>query len=191
MKLLYVAVAALFVFKPIMAADVYFPKGSVSDFEQTWYAEFLSAMKEPVLTLPTGDKDYFAFRILYLPTWGRPVVLRVERRSGIAMRRAVILSGDGGYDPGEIKAEQRADVTKSEFAALLEGLRKSGFWELPLKDDVIGTDGSQLIVEVVQAGRHAVLVRWTPEADTAKRGLSALVAFYMRLFHETGLWEKK
>ena len=101
-----------------------------------------------------------------------------------------MLSGDGGY-LGEIKEEKRADITKSEFVALLEDIRKSGFWELSPNDDVAGADGSRLIIGAIQDGRHVIFVRWTPEHDTADRGLSGLVAFYTRLFQETGLGKEK
>ena len=66
---------------------------------------------------------------------GRHYRLRIERKGGTTERRAVMLSGDGGY-LGEIKEEKRADITKSEFVALLEDIRKSGFWELSPDDDV-------------------------------------------------------
>ena len=79
MKLVYFVAIALLAIrpavaadKPAFAADTYyhlFPKGPLSHFEHRWYATHLSAMKEPVLALSAGDKDYFAFRILYSPTW--------------------------------------------------------------------------------------------------------------------------
>ena len=130
MKLVYFVAIALLAMGPAFAADTYyhlFPKGTLSHFEHRWYATHLSAMKEPVLALPAGDKDYFAFRILYSPTWGRPIALRIERKGGTTERRAMMLSGDGGYDLGEIKEEKRADIAKSEFVALLEDIPKERF----------------------------------------------------------------
>lgn len=170
----------------VLGADVYFPKGAVSDFEQTWYAKHLSAMKEPVLVPKGDDRSYFAFRVLYLPTWGRPVSVRIEKNGASIIRRAVMLSGDGGYDPGKIKEEKRSELTTTDFAAFLGELEKSGFWKLSPKDDVMGTDGRKLIIEAIQNGKHKVLVRWTPEYDTAKRGLEELAHFYGRLFQEAG-----
>ena len=87
---------------------------------------------------------------------------------------------------GRIKEEKRADIAKSEFVALLEDIPKERFLGLSPDDDVRGADGSRLIIEAVQDGRHVTFVRWTPEHDTANRGLSGL-AIYTRLFQETRL----
>jgi hypothetical protein len=175
----------------LFGTDTYFPKNTVSDFEQTWYAKHLSAMKEPVLVSRGDDKSHFAFRVLYLPTWGRPVAVRIEKTGEKIVRRSVILSGDGGYDPGRVKDEKESAITATEFATLLAEIRKSGFWELSPKDEVIGCDGSQLILEAIQDRKHVVFVRWTPEHDTAKRGLTGLVSLYSRLFQEATFWTKK
>jgi len=73
MKALATLLVLLGVALRLAAADAYFPKDSISEFEQQWYGKHLSAMKEPALS-PTGKvSGYFAFRILYLPTWGRAV----------------------------------------------------------------------------------------------------------------------
>ena len=174
----------------LSGADAYFPKGSISDFEQEWYGKHLSAMKEPALS-PTGkDSGYFAFRILYLPTWGRPVAVRYEGKEGGFVRRSVMLSGDGGYDPGKIAAEKEVKIAKQEVADLIASLEKAGFWKMPQKDDVIGCDGSQLIIEVIKDGEHRVRVRWSPEYNTEKRGLSDLVALYKAQFQSAGFWKK-
>lgn len=191
MKLACLLTIAVFVTRALAGANTYFPKDAVSDFEQTWYAKHLSAMKEPVLVSRGDDKSQFAFRVLYLPTWGRPVAVRIEKTGETIVRRSVMLSGDGGYDPGKVKEEKRNAVTATDFAALLGEIRKSGFWDLSPKDEVMGFDGSQLIIEAIQDGKHVVLVRWTPEHDTAKRGLTGLVSLYTRLFQEESFWTKK
>jgi hypothetical protein len=191
MKLFSIFVAALLTTAPVLAANTYFPKDSVSDFEQTWYAKHLSAMEEPVLAPVPREKDYFAFRVLYLPTWGPPTAVRVERRGQVIRRRAVVLSGQGGYDPGHIKEDRRTVISTRDFESLLDELRKSGFWEANPKDDGIGFDGTQLIIEAVQGERHFTFVRWTPEHDTQKRGLTGIVAFYTSLFEMSGIWKKK
>ena len=170
----------------LIAAEPYYPKDSISDFEQEWYAKHLSAMQEPILTPRDKEKGYFAFRVLYLPTWGRPVAVRYEKKRKQFIRRSVMLSGKGGYDPGKIKKVEEIEVTKREIDDLLAALEKSGFWGMPQKDDVIGLDGSQLIIEAIKEGQHRVRVRWTPEHDTKKRHLTDLVKLYRDLFERAG-----
>ncbi|MDH7943694.1 hypothetical protein QGM61_07660 [Pseudohongiella sp. SYSU M77423] len=165
----------------------YFPIGSVSEFEQTWYASHLSAMEEPILQADE-DTEYFALRVLYLPTWGRPIAFRYELRNGTATRRAVILSGSGGYAPGTIRDEVSSDISSEDIAELLLALEDSGYWDLSDQDDVSGTDGSQLIIETVRSKEHRVFVRWTPEHEPSTRGLTKLVDFYKSEFTDFGFW---
>jgi hypothetical protein len=173
----------------LSGADAYFPKGSISDFEQEWYGKHLSAMKEPVLS-PTGKgSGYLAFRVLYLPTWDRPVAVRYEAKEGGFVRRSVMLSGAGGYAPGKIAAEKEVNIAKQEVADLIVSLEKAGFWKMSQKDGVIGLDGSQLIIETIKDGEYRVRVRWTPEHDAEKRGLSDLVALYKTQFQSVGFWK--
>ena len=115
--------------------------------------------------------------------------VRYEAKEGGFVRRSVMLSGDGGYDPGKITTEKEVKIAKQEVADLIVSLEKTGFWNMPQKDDVIGCDGSQLIVEVIRAGEHRVRVRWTPEHDMEKRGLSDLVALYKAEFQSAGFWK--
>lgn len=190
MKFVHLITYTLFTAASSFAVESYFPKNSVSNFEQGWYADHLSAMKEPILTSHEKDKSYFAFRVLYLPTWGRPVAVRIERSGNSIVRRAVILSGSGGYDPGIVKEEKSTPVTADEFTTILTEIQNSGFWELKPTDDVMGFDGSQLIIEAIHDGSHRVFVRWSPEHDTVKRGLEGIVSLYSQFFREAGFWKK-
>jgi hypothetical protein len=174
------------------AADTsYFPKDSISNFEQQWYGQQLAAMKEPVLSIGAKEKSYFVFRVLYLPTWGRPVAVRIEKKGGEIIRRVVLLSGDGGYDPGSIKEEKTERISDTEFSHFQSELEKSRFWTLAVKDDVRGADGSELIIEAIKDGKYVVFSRWTPEAETEKRGLTAVFTMTSRLFQDAGFWRKK
>lgn len=171
--------------KPIPA---YFPTGAVSDFEQGWYSSDLSAMKEPVLSAAGKPPGYFALRILLLPTWGPPVAVRYETDGTRGIYRSVMLSGEGGYDPGTFKAGRTVSLTQSEVAALRLLLDQSGYWSLPQKNDVDGMDGDELVMETIQNGEHRVLVRWTPSANAHERKLERLVSFYTSEFKKAGFW---
>jgi len=142
----------------VLGGEPFFPKGSVSDFEQGWYAKHLSAMKEPVLPAEDINPGKFALRVLYLPTWGRPVAFRYEARDGHFLRRFIMLSGDGGYDPGKIKSESTKEIGEDQIQAIFAALDQTGFWKLPVDDKVIGLDGSQLIVETIKDGKYQVRV---------------------------------
>ena len=174
--------------KPETGGLVYLPSSSVSDFEQEWYASHLFAMREPILSPFGKPADYFALRLLYLPTWGRPISFRYEVHGTQAVRRAVMLSGDGGYEPGRIKIDHTSSPTPQQIANLMSTLDESGYWDLAEKDDVMGFDGSQLVLETIRDGQHRVLVRWTPEYEPDARNLTKLVSLYAAEFKGDGFW---
>lgn len=173
------------------AGDRFFPIGSVSDFEQEWYGKHLSAMREPVLPHKNIPEDYFALRILYLPTWGPPVVVRYQSQEGKNIRRSVILSGQGGYAPGTIKAEAVDQISEEAIDSLIKSLKSAMIWQMEEDDGVIGLDGSQLIIETIRNKEYMVRTRWTPEHDTEARGLHDLVQIYRNEFQSSGFWEKE
>jgi len=172
------------------AAGDYFPKDSVSAFEQKWFGKHLTVMREPVIEPSSSPEGDFSFRILYLPTWGRPVSVRYWNNGTNYFRRSVMLSGDGGYDPGVIKKESQTEVYKQEVDQLMANLDKIQFWRIPTKDSVLGFDGSELIMEGVRGKEHKLVVRWSPDYQSKQRELETTVSFYKGLFQQLGLVEK-
>lgn len=168
---------------------LYFPPGTVSDFEQGWYAEQLLAMKEPVLPKAGKNDQYTVIRILYLPTFGPSVAVRYEANGEHLLMRSVQLSGMGGYEPGHIKTEKLSAISSLAMHNILVKLKETGFWSLPTQDGVKGCDGSELIIEAIQDGQYHIVTRWTPEVESTDRGLVKLVAFYTHEFETAGFWD--
>lgn len=167
----------------------YLPKGYVSDFYQYWFSKHLSAMGEPVLAPEGKDKDYFVFRMLYLPCFAEPVAVRFEKTGTKIIRKSIQLSGMGGYEPGDIKEEKLLEITDSEFARISEEIKRCSFETMTGDDGVFGYDGSLLVVECIKDGKYTLIVRWTPESETKKRGLCSVLALVSRLFQEAGFWK--
>ena len=190
MNALVGVLSVLFAITTSMAAGEYFPNGSVSGFEQEWYGKALRAMREPVLSQEHTNKTYFAFRILYLPTWGHPVCVRYWNDGTNFFRRSVMLSGAGGYEPGTIQKDSQVEVRKEEIEELFANLEKMRFWAVSPKDEIRGMDGSELILEGVREQKYKVVVHWTPDYQAKQRGLEAAVSFYQNLFERVGLLEK-
>ena len=114
------------------------PPGAVSDFEQEWYGKHLFAMEEPVLGAPRADaaRGVSELRVFVLPTFGHPAAARYTFDKTATERRAIKLCGAGGYAPGEIGIDNTTTLTPTESAALLASLDASGYWSMPVKDDV-------------------------------------------------------
>jgi hypothetical protein len=100
-----------------------------------------------------------------------------------------MLSGSGGYAPGDIKEERSEEISEAEFEVLRKAIERTGFWDLLPKDEVIGLDGSQLVIESIREGKHVVFVRWTPEHQSNERRLAELVSFYTEAFQNAGFWK--
>ena len=167
----------------------YFPPRSVDEFEAQWYGTHLNAMHEPALGAPRAQaaKGVSELRVLVLPTWGHPAAVRYTFDTSGTTRRAIKLCGAGGYEPGRIGIDRTTQLTATETSALLASLDASGYWSMPQEEDILGTDGTQVIVESVRDGNHRVRVRWTPDSDSAKRGLEAFVAFYTDALQRGGV----
>ena len=174
--------------------EQYFAKGllesdpQLDQLQRNWYGSMLAAMNEPVLTAIDKPPNYFALRILFLPTWGHPVVIRYEGHGTHGTYRAVELTGQGGYSPGHVRFSKSGKLSKQELANIKSALEDSGYWSLPQKDNVMGMDGSQLIIETVKSNKYRVFERWTPSSNAHSRGLEKLVALYTSQFEQFGLW---
>jgi hypothetical protein len=182
----------------------YFPKDSVSASEQYTFSNNLAVMREPVLTAEGKGKDYYALRILYVPSLvGFPIAVRIEKNGDQIIRRSVKLANrasSGTHEQvskrktsGNRKILEQKNETISTMALvnIQNELNNAGFDALPLHDDVRGLDGSEFLIERIENGKHTVFTRWTPEAGTARRKLIKIFALADRLFQEAGFWEKK
>jgi len=146
-----------------------------------WYGRHLAAMGEPSLYEARED-DVEAYRFIHLPTWGRPVVVRIEKRGSTVRMTHRILSGQGGYDPGELTTDTTTAATEAQLDSVRDAIDEADFWDLPVTAD-LGMDGEQWIIEAARDGRYHLVDRWTPAPDgdhaefvAACAALQALVA---------------
>lgn len=149
----------------------HFPTGALhpdspgaDDFANNWYSAQLEAMSEPVLKPTAGTRTY---RFTWLRTSSHPVAVRIVVTQERCMLYATELDGAGGHAPGKVfrrKTETLSPEQCDEFEQVIE---RSGFWRLPPRGDVEGSDGSEWIVEGV-ASRYYVVSRWTPESGPVR-----------------------
>ena len=83
----------------------YFAGTPLGSAQKSFLGDSLAAMDEPVLTDKGHSADYRALRVLYLPTWGRPVALRYEGEGPVIQRRAIGLEHAGASDANEREPE--------------------------------------------------------------------------------------
>lgn len=83
------------------------------------------------------------YRIMILPTWGNPIVVRVQRHGELYSLSARRLDGQGGYDPGKLAESKAIDLGADDSKSLAVLIQNLDFFQLPAEDHVRGFDGDQ------------------------------------------------
>jgi hypothetical protein len=160
----------------------------ISKFEAEWYGKSLERMKEPRLPGFIKDVNAEVYRVMILPTWGNPIVVRVRKRAEIYSLSARRLDGQGGYDPGKLVETTDVDLNADDSKALDALIQKLDFFNLATDDGGMGKDGDESIIEGVSSGRYHVVQRWCATSyDTEKRRLGAFVALVRFLLDKSNL----
>jgi hypothetical protein len=180
-----------------IADDSYFPIKTesggegVTAFESKWYGKSLERMREPRLPGLAKDVSAEVYRIMILPTWGKPIAVRVQRHGELYSLSARRLDGQGGYDPGKLVESKNSKLSAEDSKTLEQLIQKVSFFQLPSDDDVFGHDGDEWIIEGVSQGKYHVVVRWCADSyDPEKRKLTAFLALYKFLLDKSALSER-
>jgi hypothetical protein len=151
---------------------------SSHDFRARWYGKHLDAMQEsPLHTATAGPEVY---RLLFLPTFSPPHVVRLEYVADDWRATFKRSNGLGGYEAGSLEVESTRPLfiyEKKQFVALLEA---SEFWTMASFDETLGLDGSQAVIEGVRDGRYHVVDRWTPHGTPYARLVECLLQMTRR-----------
>lgn len=171
----YLGSAVRAICPPQQASDYFFPSGSLDanwneldDAKRTWYSSQLSAMHEQSLSCGAPIDGY---RFTWLRSFHPPVVIRIIARgdAGDHTLSALELSGNRDGDPGKQSKQLTKKLTNAQVAQLLRSLKEEQFWELPGREDLLGADGAQWIVEAQKGGKYHVVNRWSPEDGPVRR----------------------
>lgn len=141
----------------------YFPAGAV-EFEAL-YEPQLRAMAEPAMSSVAGDVAE-AYRFTWVRTFHPAVAVRVELRTDGAVLEAVVLSGQGGYEPGEVRQRVARRLSADEWRRVEDAIARARFWELELEVD-LGFDGSGWLLEGVRGGEYRAVEQCSPKPDSA------------------------
>lgn len=128
-------------------------------FRLNWYSKHLNALDEPALndSLPTE-----IFRFTYLRTFHHPIVIGLENNNGVITIYWKISDGAGGYEPGKIIENQSKELAVEDWKSIEKTIETINFWDLTTfsNDRLLGTDGSQWILEGKHLGKYHVVNRW-------------------------------
>jgi hypothetical protein len=149
----------------------------VSDFENRWFSQHLSAAAEPSLyeaSRRSGGGD--VIRFTWLRSFDPPIIVRVEElRSASPHLIAKQLSGAGGYGPGVVNKQVDRHLSRVEASALRRLLLQANAFNLPAVECGGGMDGAEWIIEGVSRDGYRFVRRWSPEDGQARAtGLALL-----------------
>ncbi len=136
-------------------------EGTYDEFVVNWYSEHLYAMKEPLLFNKKTSKEIYRFT--WLRTFHKPIAIRIEKENTDYTIFWKMLSGAGGYEPGELILEKSKTLSEKEWQNFINHLNKSNFWKMDLGRSSIGTDGSEWILEGVTPRQYQVITVWSPK----------------------------
>jgi hypothetical protein len=151
----------------------------VSEFENRWYSEQLSAAAEPSLFEAANSNPRRAsntIRFTWLRSFHPTVVVRIEGLTSPSPRLiAKQLSGAGGYKPGSVNRQVDRKLSSAEVVALRKTLLRTKVFDLPALECSGGMDGAEWIVEGVDDTGYHFVDRWSPmRGEVRETGLSLL-----------------
>jgi hypothetical protein len=162
----------------------------ITAFEAQWYSKSLERMKEPRLPDFAKEENVEIYRMMILPTWGNPIVVRIRRHEKLFSLSARRLDGQGGYDPGKLVETKDIELSTGDSRALEGLIQNLNFFQLSTNDDVRGFDGDEWILEGVFQGKYHVVRRWcAPSYNPDKRGLRAFLDLCRFLMDKSALSE--
>jgi hypothetical protein len=132
----------------------------VDELARSWFSRVLFRMAEP--SLSCGRALPHTYRFMVIPTWGPPAAVRITVTA--SELSAVVLSGQGGYDPGHPRSIAARPLGNREREEVLAAIARANFWKLPTQDlEHRGHDGSEWLLEGRTGDRYHVVDRWSPE----------------------------
>ena len=157
------------------------PRPDLHTFLDRWYVSHLLAMEEKPLSPPAAEEPD-VYRLLFLPTFNPPAVVRLTDAEGVWQAVFKRSDGLGGYAPGRLASESARPLPPKQAAEFGRLLERAGFWEMPSSEDSAGLDGSQAVLEGVCASRYHVVDRWSPHGTP----YAELVEFLLGLCRGVG-----
>jgi hypothetical protein len=134
----------------------FFPPGVFGENNFTAYtgSAHLRSMDEPSLLSRESDQPP-VYRLLYVPTWKQPCVVRITETTEKWSIVCKISDGKMG-SPGKLVEQADGELSKKESTRFLDLLDRASFWEMPVVDDRQGFDGSTAIMEGYSTGKYYV-----------------------------------
>jgi len=143
----------------------------IGEIESTWYPRFWDAAAEPSLyavSQRTMGKHDFVLRFTWLRTFHHPVLVRITRTADRTHLIATELSGQGGYEAGQVQKRVDRELSAAEAGALANILGRSPVFDQLSAVCDFGLDGAQWIFERADQNGYRFVNRWSPESGPSR-----------------------
>ncbi len=149
------------------AGVAYFPAGEFSDLESfdaglpKQLSDYLAAAGEPVIFADASTQ--FAVRLTIQAAFTGSIVIRVEEKSdGRIIARFKKFGHPRRNCRAPLIAQGTVHLTSDAVRKLRLTVEQQAFWSVDDRQDTIGSDGSDWVLEVKDGGRYHVAHRWWP-----------------------------
>ena len=125
------------------------------------YCSVLNQFLEPALYSPDErDSHKEAYRILCIPTYDHPYLLRLTRDADHIAAVYKEVERLDIYSLGRIKRTRSVALTPQHWDDLEHLLERYHFWTVPLHGESSGKDGEDWLMEGVRGPRYRAFTRW-------------------------------
>jgi hypothetical protein len=136
---------------------------------EDWFGKHLRAFGErPLYVL--AEQGAEIFRFISMPTFDKPLCIRIENSPAGGRLWSARLSGRGGYEPGIIEETRERPLNSSNWARTRKMLEQSSLWMTRKRDlRKSSLDGTAWILEYARPGLHRGRYGDCPETSTELR----------------------
>ncbi|MXP27562.1 hypothetical protein GRI58_01840 [Porphyrobacter algicida] len=146
-------------------------RGQMVALQYDWFSGMLRAAYEPSFTQKRheeGDRYNAHYRVMVLPTFEHPIIVRFDIGPQGGKLVASLLSGAGGYQPGKVIRRVDRAITAAELAKLKGLVSQNELRNLPTSICWGGLDGKETVFEFLDASGYKVMHRWEVARPLAK-----------------------
>ncbi|MDJ1470615.1 hypothetical protein [Xanthocytophaga flava] len=161
-------------FIPTDSTQFYFPLEIFRDtslyvghdtLTDSWYSKHLFAMREPVIYANKSQKEMYRFT--WLRSFHNPVAIRIEKNGDTYRLYWKLCDGAGGYRPGKLTISKQKTINKATWEMFQTHMHQIDFWNMKTNEtELLGSDGSQWVLEGKTTTQYHVVDRWTPNKDS-------------------------
>jgi hypothetical protein len=146
---------------------------------ESWAAEVLFSLKEPVLSTYSGEGEFIRF--VWLRAFENPIVIRANKFNDTiyaSIKELAIKSAESKATG--IMKDTVITLDKNKWNEFITPINQSGFWNASYSDTSFGKDGATWFLECRLNNQYKVIQRWDDgyfSSQALKSYLSPLVNF--------------